>query len=126
MLLKILYTIFVLGLNYLIYKKINVGKLSRNHLIALIVYGLSIIIFNYTFGILSGKLILFLLLFSFSIIILNFLKSIINVYGNSNLVVEEKVMKFKFIMLNIIMPIMITVYQILIIWSNGLFAKMIK
>lgn len=126
MLIKFFYTIFVLCLNYIIYKKINEGKLNKNHLIGLIVYGLSVVIFNYIFDILSNKLILFLLLFSFAIIILNFLKSFINVYEKSDLVDEEKVAKFKFIMLNVIMPIMITIYQILIIWSEGLFNKMIN
>jgi len=126
MLIKFFYTIFVLCLNYIIYKKINEGKLNKNHLIGLIVYGLSVVIFNYIFDMLSNKLILFLLLFSFAIIILNFLKSFINVYEKSDLVDEEKVAKFKFIMLNVIMPIMITIYQILIIWSEGLFNKMIN
>lgn len=126
MLIKFFYTIFVLFLNYIIYKKINEGKLNKNHLIGLIVYGLSVIICNYIFDMLSNKLILFLLLFSFAIIILNFLKSFINVYQKSDLVDEEKVAKFKFIMLNVIMPIMITIYQILIIWSEGLFDKMIN
>ena len=126
MLIKFFYTIFVLCLNYIIYKKINEGKLNKNHLIGLIVYGLSVVIFNYIFDMLSNKLILLLLLFSFAIIILNFLKSFINVYQKSDLVDEEKVAKFKFIMLNVIMPIMITIYQILIIWSEGLFDKMIN
>lgn len=126
MLIKFFYTIFVLCLNYIIYKKINDGKLNKKHLLALITYGLSVVIFNYVFGILSNKLILFLLLFSFSIILFSFLKSFINVYEKSNLIDEKKVAKVKFIMLNVIMPIMITVYQILIIWSEGLFDKMIN
>lgn len=126
MLIKFFYTIFVLCLNYIIYKKINDGKLNKKHLLALITYGLSVVIFNYVFGILSNKLILFLLLFSFSIILFSFLKSFINVYEKSNLIDEKKVAKVKFIMLIVIMPIMITVYQILIIWSEGLFDKMIN
>ena len=126
MVIKFFYTIFVLCFNYIIYKKIIEGKLNKNHLIGLIVYGLSVVIFNYIFDMLSNKLILFLLLFSYAIIILNFLKSFINVYQKSDLVDEEKVAKFKFIMLNVIMPIMITIYQILIIWSEGLFDKMIN
>ena len=62
--------------------------------------------------------------FSLSIIVLNFFKSFINVYQKSNLLDNEKVEKVKFIMLNVMMPIMITVYQILIIWVDKLFDKM--
>ena len=74
----------------------------------------------------SGFNILSVILFSFSIIVLNFLKSFINVYERSNLIDIEKVSKMKFIMLNVIMPIMITIYQIMIIWLDKLFDKMIK
>lgn len=126
MLIKFFYTIFVLCLNYIIYKKVNEGKLNKNHLIGLIVYGLSMFIFNYAFNTLPNKLIIFLLLFSFSIIVLNILKGLINVYEKSELIDEAKIIKFKFIMLNVMLPIMITIYQILIIWSDGLLNKMIN
>jgi hypothetical protein len=126
MLIKFFYTIFVLCLNYIIYKKVNEGKLNKNYLIGLIVYGLSIFIFNYVLNTLPNKLIIFLLFFSFSIIVLNILKGLINVYEKSELVDEEKITKFKFIMLNVILPITITIYQILIIWSDGLLNKMIN
>ncbi|OUD23966.1 hypothetical protein [Flavobacterium psychrophilum] len=126
MIIKILYTVFVLFLNYLIYKKINEGKISGNHLILLAIYLALIIILNYIFGSVSNKLIFFLLLFSFSTIVLNFFKSFINVYQKSDLLDSKKVEKAKFIMLNVMMPIMITVYQVIIIWVDKLFDKMIK
>ncbi len=126
MIIKVLYTVFVLLLNYLIYKKINEGKINGSQLTLLVIYLVLITILNYTFGSVSNKLILFLLLFSFSIIVLNFFKSFINVYQKSDLLDNVKVEKVKFIMLNVMMPIMITVYQILIIWVDKLFDKMIK
>jgi hypothetical protein len=126
MIIKVLYTVFVLFLNYLIYKKIDGGKISKNHLILLVIYGVIIIGLNYMLNSLSNKLVIFLLFFSFSIIVLNFFKSFINVYQKSDLLDNEKVEKVKFIMLNVMMPIMITVYQILIIWVDKLFDKMIK
>lgn len=126
MIIKVLYTVFVLLLNYLIYKKINEGKINGSHLTLLVIYLVLITILNYIFGSVSNKLILFLLLFSFSIIVLNFFKSFINVYQKSDLLDNVKVEKVKFIMLNVMMPIMITVYQILIIWVDKLFDKMIK
>ncbi len=124
MIIKVLYTVFVLLLNYLIYKKIDGGKISKNYLILLVIYGVIIIGLNYMLNSLSNKLIIFLLFFSLSIIVLNFFKSFINVYQKSNLLDNEKVEKVKFIMLNVMMPIMITVYQILIIWVDKLFDKM--
>lgn len=126
MIIKILYTVFVLLLNFLIYKRIDEGKINKSHLILLGVYFVLITVLNYAIEAVSNKLMLFLILFSFSIIVLNFLKSFINVYERSNLIDIEKVSKMKFIMLNVIMPIMITIYQIMIIWLDKLFDKMIK
>lgn len=124
MIIKILYTIFVLLLNYLIYKRIDEGKANKNHLILLGVYFVIIIVLNYITSSVSNKLVLFLVLFSLSIIVLNFFKSFINVYEKSGLIDNEKVAKIKFIMINVIMPIMITIYQIMIIWIDTLFDKM--
>lgn len=126
MIIKILYTVFVLLLNFLIYKRIDEGKINKSHLILLGVYFVLITVLNYAIEAVSNKLMLFLILFSFSIIVLNFLKSFINVYERSNLIDIEKVSKMKFIMLSVIMPIMITIYQIMIIWLDKLFDKMIK
>lgn len=124
MIIKILYTIFVLLLNYLIYKRIDEGKANKNHLILLGVYFVIIIVLNYITSSVSNKLVLFLVLFSLSIIVLNFFKSFINVYEKSGLIDNEKVARIKFIMINVIMPIMITIYQIMIIWIDTLFDKM--
>lgn len=124
MIIKILYTIFVLLLNYLIYKRIDEGKANKNHLILLGVYFVIIIVLNYITSSVSNKLVLFLVLFSLSIIVLNFFKSFINVYEKSGLIDNEKVARIKFIMINVIMPIMITIYQIMIIWIDMLFDKM--
>lgn len=124
MIIKVLYTLFVILLNYLIYKRIDEGKINKNHLVLLGVYFIIIIVLNYITSSVSNKLILFLVLFSLSIIVLNFFKSFINVYERSNLIDNEKVARIKFIMINVIMPIMITIYQTMIIWIDKLFDKM--
>jgi hypothetical protein len=124
MIIKVLYTLFVILLNYLIYKRIDEGKINKSHLVLLGAYFIIIIVLNYITGTVSNKLILFLVLFSLSIIVLNFFKSFINVYEKSNLIDKEKVARIKFIMINVIMPIMITIYQIMIIWIDKLFDKM--
>jgi hypothetical protein len=126
MTIKILYTVFVLLLNYLIYKKISKGESSKSHIILLAIYFAIIVALNYIFNSVSHKLILFLLLFSFSIILLNFFKSFVNVYERSDLLDNGKVKKIKSIIFNIIMPIMITVYQIILIWLDKLFEEMIR
>lgn len=125
MIVKILYSIFVLLMNFLIYRGI-VKQKNRKHYMLLIFYGAIIFFINYELGTLSIKLILFLVLFSMSIIVLNFLKNNINVFERSNLLGNEKVVKIKFFMVTVIMPIMITIYQFLMIWSDKLFDKMIK
>lgn len=125
MIIKILYSIFVLLLNFLIYKGIQ-KQFNRNHYIILLSYAAIIIFLNYKLEALSNKLVLFLVLFSMSIIVLNFFKKRINVFERSNLFENGKVEQIKFIMVNVIMPIMITIYQFLIIWSEKLFEKMIQ
>ena len=124
--IKILYSILVLFMNLLIYKGIQDRKINKKQLLILIAYGIIVVSLNYKFGSISSKLILFLVLFSFSIIILNFFKKHINVYEKSNLLNNDKVEKIKFLMINIIIPVMITIYQFLIIWSDNLFYKMTK
>jgi hypothetical protein len=123
MFIKILYSIFVLLMNFLIYRGIQ-KKINKSQFMFLIIYGASIVFLNYKFCTLSNKLILFLVLFSISIIVLNFFKKNINVFERSNLLDNDKVERIKFVMVNVIMPIMITVYQFLIIWSDKLFDKM--
>lgn len=124
MIIKILFSIFVVLTNFLIYKGIR-KQSSKNEIIFLTLYGITIVFLNYILDILSNMLILFLLLFSLSILILNLLKENINVFKKSNLLDSEKVERVKFIMVNVIMPIMITIYQFIIIWSDKLFDKMI-
>ena len=126
MILKALCTIFILLLNYFIYSKINKIKINRNHLTSLVIFLILIIVLNYIFKSISYKLIFFLLLFSFSLIALNFFKSFVNVYQRSDLLIKEKIEKVKLVMLNVMMPILITVYQILLIWVDKIFDKMIK
>lgn len=123
MVIKILYSVFVFLLNFLIYKGIQ-KQFNRNHYIILLAYTTVIVFLNYKLEVLSNKLILFLVLFSMSIIVLNFFKNRINVFERSNLLENGKVERIKFIMVNVIMPIMITIYQFLIIWSEKLFEKM--
>lgn len=126
MILKILYSIFVLFLNFLIYIGINNRNFSFKQVIILIFYGISICILNYNLDILPNKLILLLILFSTSIIILDYFKKNVDVYQKSNLLDKEKVEKMKFILANIVMPVMITIYELLMIWSDKLLNNIFK
>ncbi|GEM_PF-1367521 len=126
MILKILYSIFVLSLNFLIYMGINKRNFSFKQVVILIFYGIFICILNYSLDILPSKLILLLILFSASIIILDYFKKNVNVYQKSNLLDKEKVEKMKFILVNIVMPAMITIYELLMIWSDKLLNNIFK
>lgn len=126
MILKILYSIFVLSLNFLIYIGINKRNFSFKQVVILIFYGIFICILNYNLDVLPNKLILFLILFSASIIILDYFKKNVNVYQKSNLLDKEKVEKMKFILVNIVMPVMITIYELLMIWSDKLLNNIFK
>lgn len=126
MIVKILYSLFVLVLNFLIYQGISKGNIKKKQIIVLISFGLLIAFLNYKLSSLPNELMLFLLIFSISVIVLNFFKKNSTVFQRSNLLDNNKVEKFKFVMVTIILPIMITIYQFLIIWSDKLFYKMMN
>jgi len=105
---------------------INKRNFSFKQVVILIFYGIFICILNYSLDILPSKLILLLILFSASIIILDYFKKNVNVYQKSNLLDKEKVEKMKFILVNIVMPAMITIYELLMIWSDKLLNNIFK
>ncbi|OXA83530.1 hypothetical protein SAMN06265346_103280 [Flavobacterium hercynium] len=126
MTIKILYSAFILFLNFSIYKGIQKRSINTKQLFALAIFAMTILILNFKFEALSNKLILFLVPFSFSIFVLDFFKNTIDVYEKSDLLVKQKIERFKFLMINIMLPILITIYQLLMIWSEKLFSQMIK
>jgi hypothetical protein len=77
------------------------------------------VIINLLFGELPNKLIPILLFYSLASLILSFMSSLIDVTKNTKSKVsqetQKKFRKFKYYLVNLIMPIGITIFQILII-----------
>ena len=80
------------------------------------------IFINLFFGNLPHKLIPIILFYSLALIILSYMSSWINVIKNSKANVSEefkiKFQKFKLFIVNIIMPIGITLFQIILVWNK--------
>ena len=99
-------------------------KRKYSNLVYALIPTMAFIILNLLFGELPNKLIPILLLYSFALLILSFMSSIIDVTKNSNSnlseEVKEKFRTTKFYMVNLIMPIGITIFQIMLIFDKEL------
>ena len=85
------------------------------------------IVINLLFGELPNKLIPILLFYSLASLILSFMSSLIDVTKNTKSKVseetKEKFRKFKYYLVNLIMPIGITIFQLLIILDREMQTK---
>lgn len=85
------------------------------------------IFLNLLFGAISIKLIPIILCYSFALIILSYLSSWIDFTKNSKVNISEefktKFRKFKFFIVNIMMPIGITFFQIILVWNKEMQSK---
>lgn len=120
MILKIGYSLFFLLLNFVLYLKLNNKNISKNYL-GLIPFGLVLVASNFYFEVLPAQLFYFLIIFSCSIFIMKYLSRSVNILKNSELTNEEKVIAFKELLFNKIFPVMITIFQIVTIWSGKTF-----
>ncbi len=120
MILKIGYSLFFLLLNFVIYLKLNNKNISKNYL-GLALLGFALIASNFYFEILPNKLFYFLSIFSCGIFIMKYFSKSVNVLKNSELTNDEKVMAFKEMIFNKIFPVMISIFQIVTIWSGETF-----
>ena len=85
------------------------------------------IILNLFFGDLPSKLILITLSYSFGLLILSFMSSLIDVTKNNRANISEEYKaifrKIKFCMVNIMMPIGITIFQIILMFNKEMQRK---
>lgn len=126
MIIKFLFTVFFLTLNFFILKRIKGTKTKQNQWILLAAYFFLITSLNVIVKTISLKLVAILILFSLSLFLLNFFKSFVSVYERSNFKGIKKLTRVKDIMLNVFMPIMITIFQIIAIWNDEKFDHVIK
>lgn len=125
MIIKILYSVFVILFNYFIYQSI-LGNTKKKTLIIIVLFGVSIFIINLITKSVPNVLILFFWFFSGAIIVINYLAKMISVRQNSNLSNKREIEKIKQIMVNLILPIFLTIYQFLMIWSEKILEKMMN
>lgn len=117
--------VLVIFINFLIVKFLLTKNYS-NLWYALIPTILFIVI-NLLFGELPNKLIPILLFYSLASLILSFMSSLIDVTKNTKSKVseetKEKFRKFKYYLVNLIMPIGITIFQLLILLDREMQTK---
>ncbi|SEM68390.1 hypothetical protein SAMN05421856_105262 [Chryseobacterium taichungense] len=127
--IQISHTLFFLAINYLIF--INYNRKIRVmpfYIIFLLLYLSGLFYLNTQYNAISNKLLVVLLFFSLAIILLNIMKRFINI-GNNKVFRENNNFKQNYIGLkNVIfekiVPIMIFVYQILLIRFPVIFERM--
>ena len=125
MLIKILFSLFVILINSLIYIKINRLIIKPVWVVTLILYGVLISLLNYFLELLPNRLIFFLIVFSAALIILNIMAVRQGVMRKSNLAVAEKIQALKYFIVKKLFVVMVSIFQLLLIWSPTLFEKMI-
>jgi len=124
MIIKILFTLFVFGVNFLIFRKINQLALKPFWVIAITVYGALISLLNCFLEILPSGSIFFLIVFSASLIILDAMSRRYSVTKRTNLVVAEKYQAIKYYIVKKVFIIMVSIFQLLLIWYPTMFKKM--
>ena len=119
---KISCSIYFIVLNFLIFQNINFNKrLNKKYFLSLLMSALILIFSNFYFSFVSQGMFAFLILFSLAIFIMNFLSSFLKVFQNSSLIENDKLLIFKKIIFRFIIPIFITIFQIITIWFDKTF-----
>ncbi len=121
--MQVLNIILLIFINFLIVKFF----LNRNYsnLWYALIPTILFISTNLLFGALPNKLIPIILFYSFALLILSFMSTLIDVTKKS-LAKEEtkqKFRKFKYYLVNVMMPIAITIFQIMLIFDTEMQTK---
>ncbi|OGS74620.1 MAG: hypothetical protein A3G95_09155 [Flavobacteria bacterium RIFCSPLOWO2_12_FULL_31_7] len=123
--MEILNIILLILINLFIMKFLL--KRNYSNLLYAIIPTIIFIIINLLFGQLPNKLIPIILFYSFASLILSFMSSLIDVTKNtkSNVSEEfkEKFRKTKYYIVNLIMPIGVTIFQIILILNREMQIK---
>lgn len=124
MIIKILFTFLVLAINYILFRKFNNQTVKHNWVLSAFIFGLLVIGLNFIVKALPNQLPLFLIIFSFSTVILNTMKKSSSVIERSNLANTKQLQKIKDFVFNKVFYFLITIFQMLLIWSPALFQHM--
>lgn len=123
--MEILNIILLISLNFLIMKFLL--KRNYSNLLYSLIPTIIFIIINLLFGELPNKLIPIFLFYSFALLILSFMSSLIDVTKNTQSKVseeaKEKFLIIKYYVVNLIMPIGITIFQIILLLNREMQTK---
>lgn len=127
--IKLLHTLFFGAIFYIIFMKYNWKFFIKFQYVFLLIITLLILMYlNTNYSVISNKLFFLLLFFTFSIIILNVIKEFISVENNRILKDDanfrDSYKNIKHLVFEKIIPVMIFLYQLLLIWFPVIFAKM--
>jgi len=127
--IKFLHTLFFGIITYFIVKKYNSGSSIKTlYIVLLSIYFIILFSLNSIFTVIPNKLLFILVIFSFSIFLLNIIKEFVGMErntvlrNNSNL--TENYKNIKSIIFEKIIPILIYLYQLILIWVPAVFEKM--
>lgn len=129
--IKSLHTLFFGAVFFIIYMKYN-KTISVKPLYIIILLLNLIVLFslNTIYSSIPNRLLLILLMFSFSIVVLNIMKGLVSMENsqvlknNNNLKVNYQYIKT--VLFEKVIPIMVFLYQLLLIWCPVLFERMSK
>lgn len=122
-LIKILYTIFFLVLNYFLYIWFNKGiQLRYRYLYTLILFAIGLFFLGVFFEREQfNKLFLILLGFSSSIIIFKYLRKVIDLSNRAKILedpqIKKRYDKFKDFIFSELYVVLLVIYQLLLIWD---------
>lgn len=128
--IKLLYTLFFGAIFYILFMKYNrMFSVKFLHIFGLLIGIIILFYLNTTDNsTLSNKLLFTLLVFSLSIVILNVMKNFINMENNrllkNNDNLRSDYKNIKNVVFEKIIPVMIFLYQLLLIWFPAIFEKM--
>lgn len=126
--IKVAHTLFFLAITVAIYFRRN--KKSPMKLMVLTILGVSLVILfflNSMYCIISNKLFILLLIFSMGMFILPYLENITDLNQSSALKGKENFQtsyfNVKTLIFNIFLPLLILIYQLLLIWIPAIFEQ---
>ncbi len=126
--IKVTHTLFFLAIAVVIYLNQNKNLLTKPTTLAILGVCLAILFFlNSMYNIVSNKLLILLLMFSMGMFLLSYLKNITGLNQSSALKGKENLQtsyfNVKSLIFDIFLPLLILIYQLLLIWIPAIFTQ---
>jgi 4-hydroxybenzoate polyprenyltransferase len=127
--IKLLHIVFFGGITFIIFKKYNRRVPVKPIYIGILLLFLVFLIgMNTMYKVISNTLLFMLLMFSFSVIVLNVVKNFISLENKSvlsnNNDLKEKYKRVRSVFFEKIIPVMVYLYQVLLILLPPVFERM--